>query len=195
MPRVIFRNCYNVISRAVGRVKFDITSGIYAKYHHKSCHYLFIHKRFVIFTCIKHFKLMYQSIPAAPTSPPPLPGYCGPFARLCSPRGGAFANFALPGYRAFANPGAIPERLTRTRFPIKISLQRGYYWKKKKGHRAVTACSRFYACVSSLLFKIELHRETRELSTWTNVFWIVNQISVDIIWRTSFHVYKTIHSI
>ena len=63
MPRVIFRNCYNVISRAVGRVKFDITSGIYAKYHHKSCHYLFIHKRFVIFTCIKHFKLMYQSIP------------------------------------------------------------------------------------------------------------------------------------
>ena len=71
MPRVIFRNCYNVISRAVGRVKFDITSGIYAKYHHKSCHYFFIHKRFVIFTCIKHFKLMYQSIPAAPTSPPP----------------------------------------------------------------------------------------------------------------------------
>ena len=134
MPRVIFRNCYNVISRAVGRVKFDITSGIYAKYHHKSCHYLFIHERFVIFTCIKHFKLMYQSIPAAPTSsppPPPLPGYCGPFARLSSPRGGAFANFALPGYRAFANPGAIPELLNRTRFPIKLSLHRGLLKKKK----------------------------------------------------------------
>ena len=126
MPRVIFRNCYNVISRAVGRVKFDITSGIYAKYHHKSCHYLFIHKRFVIFTCIKHFKLMYQSIPAAPTTPPP-PGLLRAICSPCSPRGGVFANFALPGYRAFANPGAIPELLTRTRFPIKIPLQRGYY--------------------------------------------------------------------
>ena len=89
---------------------------------------------------------------------PPPPGYCGPFARLSSPRGGAFAHFALPGYRAFANPGAIPELLSRTRFPIKISLHRGLL-KKKEGHRAVTACSRFYTCISSLLIKIELHRE------------------------------------
>ena len=29
-------------------------------------------------------------------------------------------NFALPGGRAFANPRAIPELLTRTRFPIRI---------------------------------------------------------------------------
>ena len=28
-------------------------------------------------------------------------------------RGGTFAKFALPVGRAFANPGAIPERLTR----------------------------------------------------------------------------------
>ena len=73
---------------------------------------------------------MYQSIPAAPTSPAP-PGYCGAFARLSSPRGGAFANFALPGYWAFANPGAIPELLNRTRFPIKLSLHRGLLKKKK----------------------------------------------------------------
>ena len=66
--------------------------------------------------------------------PPPPPGYCGAFARLSSPRGGAFANFALPGDRAFANPGAIPELLTRTSFLIKISLHRAreYYWEKKK---------------------------------------------------------------
>ena len=50
----------------------------------------------------------------------PHPGYCGAFARLGSPGGGAFANFALPGGRAFANPRAIPELLTRTRFPIRI---------------------------------------------------------------------------
>ena len=31
--------------------------------------------------------------------------------------------------------------------------------EKKEGHRAVTAFSRFYTCISSLLIKIELHRE------------------------------------
>ena len=36
--------------------------------------------------------VMLQSTPAAP-SPPPPPGYCGAFARLVSPGGGAFANF------------------------------------------------------------------------------------------------------
>ena len=37
---------------------------------------------------------MHQSIPAAPST---LPGFCGAFARLVSPEGGAFANFELPG--------------------------------------------------------------------------------------------------
>ena len=60
---------------------------------------------------------MHQSIPPAPSPPP---GYCGAFTRLVSPGGGAFANFALPGGRVFANPRAIPELLTRTRFPIRI---------------------------------------------------------------------------
>ena len=40
-------------------------------------------------------KVMHQSISAAPSSPPP-PGYCGAFAGLFSPGGGAFANFVLP---------------------------------------------------------------------------------------------------
>ena len=63
--------------------------------------------------------VMHQSIPPAPCLPPP-PGYCGPFACLVSPEGGAFANFTLPGRRAFANLRAIPELLTRTQFPIRI---------------------------------------------------------------------------
>ena len=58
--------------------------------------------------------LMHQSIPGAPPSspPPPPPGYCGTLVRLFSPGGGAFANFAMPGDRTFANPGASPELLT-----------------------------------------------------------------------------------
>ena len=62
--------------------------------------------------------VMHQSIPAAPSPPPPR--YRGAFARLVSPSGGAFANFLLPGDRAFANPGVNPELLTLTRFPIRI---------------------------------------------------------------------------
>ena len=62
--------------------------------------------------------VMHQSIPAPP---PPLPhGYCGAFAYLFSPGGGAFAIFALLGDRAFANPRAIPELLTRTRYAFAL---------------------------------------------------------------------------
>ena len=61
--------------------------------------------------CISQFQLR----PA-----PPYPGLLQGIARLVSPRGGAFANFGLPGGRAFANHGANPDFLTRTRFPIRI---------------------------------------------------------------------------
>ena len=50
---------------------------------------------------------MHQSIPPAPSGPPP-PGLLRAFACLVNLGGGAFANFLLPGDRAFANPGAIP---------------------------------------------------------------------------------------
>jgi len=61
----------------------------------------------------------YASVKSSCAQHPPLPppGYCGAFARLVSPGGG---NFALPGGRAFPNPGAISELLTRTQFPIRI---------------------------------------------------------------------------
>ena len=61
-------------------------------------------------------------------------------------------------------------------------------WLIFQGQGVLKACYWFYACISSLLIKPELHGETRELSKWINVFWLVNQISVDIIWRTSFHI-------
>ena len=62
---------------------------------------------------------MHQSILAAPNPPSPQ-GYRGAFARLFNPGGGVFANFALPGGRAFVNPRAISNLLTLTWFPIRI---------------------------------------------------------------------------
>ena len=83
--------------------------------------------------------------------------------------GRAFANFALPGGRAFANPRAIPKLLIRAQFPIRIQLHREFNWKNKhiglivkdtkKLKRLVKTCSRFYACIFSLLIKPESQGE------------------------------------
>ena len=111
--------------------------------------------------CINQFHLR--------PSPPPPPGYCGAFACLVSPGGGAFANFSLPGGRAFFNPGAIPKLLNTHAVSYQnITTQRVLLEKKQIGSsvkdrnklkRVVKACSRFYACISSLLIKPELHSE------------------------------------
>ena len=138
---------------------------------------------------------MHQSIPAAPS---PLPsGYCGAFSRLFSPGGRVFAKFCAfrgPGicpprryYRAFDTHAVSYQNITTQR----LSLEKKADWLICQGQVVVKACSRFYACISSLLIKPELHSETRELSTWINYFWLVNQISVDIIWRIPFHIHKT----
>ena len=120
--------------------------------------------------------LMHQSIPPAPSPPPPppTPGYCGGFARLVRPRGGAFANFSLPRGRAFASPGAIPELSNTNAVSYQnITTKRVLPEKKRIGSsvkdrnklkRVVKACSRFYACISSLLIKPKLHSEIEELS-------------------------------
>ena len=153
----------------------------------------------------RHQCSCYASVNSSCAQPPPPLGYCGAFARLVSPGGGAFANFALPGDRAFANPGAISELLTRSQFPIRIWLHRRFYWKKKQTgspvkdrnelKRVVKACSWFYAYISSLLIKPELHSENRKTIDVNQRVLLLNQISVDIIWRTFFHIYITIHNI
>ena len=118
-------------------------------------------------------------------------------ARLVSPGGWAFANFALSGGRAFANPGANPELLTRTQFPVRIQLDKGFYWKNKRIgsfvkeakqlKRFVKACFAFLHC-----YQARITWRNRELSTWINGYWI--KFLLSIIWRTSFHIFKTIHN-
>ena len=66
-----------------------------------------------------HNASLYASVNSSCAQTPP-PGYCRGICLRYQSRGGAFANFGLPGGRAFANPGANPEVLTCTRFPIRI---------------------------------------------------------------------------
>ena len=72
---------------------------------------------------------MHQSIPAAPNPPPPPHPHATTghlHALSVDPWGGAFANFALPEDRAFANPGAVPQLLPRTRFSGAIDVNQPF---------------------------------------------------------------------
>ena len=62
-----------------------------------------------IYNTQKNCWTINASVNSTCVQPPPPPGYCRAFASLISPGDGAFANFALPGGRTFANPRAIPE--------------------------------------------------------------------------------------
>ena len=124
----------------------------------------------------------YASVNSTCAQPP---GYCRVFAHLVSPGGGAFANFALPGGRAFANPRAIPELLTRTRFPIK---------NRNKLQRVVKACFWFYldVCISSLLIKPELHSEIGAIDVNQRFLVIESNFCWYYVKNTK---HKTIHNI
>ena len=70
----------------------------------------------------KIIAVLHQSIPAAPSAPPPLPpprATAGHLPAFSTPGLGIYKFCAVRG-PAFANPGAIPELLTRTQFAIRI---------------------------------------------------------------------------
>ena len=141
--------------------------------------------------------VMHQSIPAAPslTPPPPTPGLQRGICPPCQSRGWGVCKFCAARGRVFANP----ELLTRTRFPVRIQLHKGFYWKnkgissfakdRKQLKRFVKTCSRFYACMSSLLIKPEL--QGNGAIDGINGYWIKFLLSIS---RTSFHIFKTIHN-
>ena len=149
-----------------------------------------------------HTIFMHQSIPAAPSTPP---GYCGAFAHLVSPGGGAFANFVLPRGRAFANPGPFLSFWHTRSFLSENNYTEDFTGKESrlahlsrtgKLKRFVKACSWFCAWISSLLIEPELHSEIgsyRRESTFFG-YWIKFLLRF-MIWKTSFHIYKTIHNI
>ena len=124
------------------------------------------------------FSLMHQSIPATPRTPPPPhpppnPSYCG-----------QFVNFALPGAGHLPTPRLFPSFWHECSFLSEYNYTHGFTEKKKqistsvkdrnKLKRVIKACSRFYACISSLLIKPELHSENRSYRCESTFFgyWI-----------------------
>ena len=125
--------------------------------------------------------------------PPPPPGAtAGHLQILCRPGAGHLPiSGPFPSFwpaRGFLSEYSYTEDFTGKQIGLSVK-------DRKKFKRVVKACPWFYACISSLLIKPELHSEIGSyLREWTS-FWLLNQISVDIIWKTSFHIYKTIHNI
>ena len=111
---------------------------------------------------------MNRSIPPAPRPPPP-PGYCGAFTRLVSPGGGAFCKFCTvrgPGTRqprghfpGFHTHAVSHQNITTQKVLLKKKQIGSFVKDRNKLKRVVKACSRFYARVSSLHIKPELHSE------------------------------------
>ena len=115
--------------------------------------------------------LKHQSIPAAPSPSPPPPGYCGAFALLVSPGGGAlgickFCTAQGPGIcqprghsRALDTHAVSYQNITTQKVLLEKKQIGSSVKDRNKLKRVVKACSRFYACISSLLIKPELHSE------------------------------------
>ena len=151
--------------------------------------------------CLKTL-LMHQSIPPAP-SPPSLPELLRSICPPCHSRGWGICKFCTtrgPGvcqpwghFWAF-DTNAVSYQNRTTQKVLLEKTQIGSSVKdRNKLKRVVKACSRL--CMHFFIALSQDYIAKLELSMWINVFWLLNQISVDIIWRTSFHIYKTIHNI
>ena len=112
--------------------------------------------------CISQFHL-------GPAPPPPSPGYCWAFSRLVSTGGGSFAKFCSARGSGICQPWGHSRAFdTHAVSYHNITTQKVLLEKKQIGSsvkdgnklkKVVKACSRFYACISWLFIKPELHGE------------------------------------
>ena len=112
---------------------------------------------------------MQQSIPAVPSPPPPTRATAGYLPALSLPGVGHLKILRCPAPGHLPTPSFWHARGFLSEYWTTQKICQG--WEKLK--RFVKACSRFYACISSLLIKPELHSETRELWTWINVLLVI----------------------
>ena len=115
--------------------------------------------------CTMDSSIMHQSILAGP-SPPPR-ATCGHLPALSVPGVGNLQILHCPGAGHLPTPGPLVSfwhsrsflsEYNYTAFTGKNADQLTCQGRKKL-KRVVKACSRFYACISSLLIKPELHSE------------------------------------
>ena len=112
---------------------------------------------------------MHQSIPPAPRPPPPPPGLLRGICTPCQSRGWGICKFCTargPGIRqprghsqGFDTHAVSHQNITKQKVLLEKTQIGSSIKDRNKLKRVVKACSRFYACVSSLFIKPELHSE------------------------------------
>ena len=132
--------------------------------------------------CQNKCALSVNSSCAQPLPPPPglLRSICPPYqsrgwgiCKFCAARGpGICQPRGQP--RAFDTHAVSYQNKSTQR--ILLEKQADFCQGREKLKRFVKACSRFFACISSLLTKPQLHSETWKLSTWIKVFGVIESI-------------------
>ena len=148
-------------------------------------------------------RVMHQSIPAVPNQLPPLaPGLLRGICPLCHPPGmGHLQILPHPGTGHLPTPGPTPtfwhacsflseynytEDFTGKTSRLAHLSRTGKNWRNWQRH-VLNFMHAFLHCLSS----------HSKIGSYRSESTLLNQISVDIIWRgwrTSFHIYKTIHN-
>ena len=138
---------------------------------------------------------MHQSIPAEPRPPPPPPHriIAGHLTTLSVPGVGHLQILCCLGARP--HPGAIPKLDTHAvSYQIiatkRISLGKKADWLICQGQEKIEEgckgmflilCMRFF-----IGYQARITQRNRELLTWINVFWLLNQISVNVFGKHPF---------
>ena len=149
----------------------------------------------VVTNCATRFfaGLMHQSIPTAPSPPPPPPApraTAGRLPALSVPGVEHLQILRCPGTGHLPTPGPAPRIWQAHGFLSKYNYTEDFTGKKSRlAHLSRTGkieevCKgmfSFYACISSLLIKPELHSEIGSCRRESTFFWLLNQNSVVII--------------
>ena len=146
----------------------------------------------------------YVSVNSSRAQTPPPRATVGHLPALSVPGVGHLQILHCQGARHLPTPGAIPsfchalsflseydytEDFTRKTSRLARLSRMGKSWRGLYKH-VLDFLHVFLHFLSSQNYIVKL-RSDRRGSTF---FWLLNQVSLDIIRRTSFHIYKTIHS-
>ena len=131
---------------------------------------------------------MHQSIPAEPSTPPPPTGILRGIWPPCQCRGWGICKF-------WPYPGAIPKLDTHAvSYQIiatkRISLGKKADWLICQGQEKIEeGCKGMFLILCMHFFigyQARITQRNRELLTWINVFWLLNQISVNVFGKHPF---------
>ena len=139
---------------------------------------------------IKNGQLMHQSASCAHA---PLRATAGHLPALSFPGVGHLPILRCPGAGHLPTPGLFPSCWHARGLLSKYNNTEDFTGKTSilvhLSRTGKKACSRFYACISSDCLSSQNYMAKSGAIDVNQRFWLLNQNSVDIIWKISFHIH------